>query len=303
MPGMPTPQTLVELIVGGIALGGIYALMAFALSLALATTHILNIAHGSFLVMGAALGTLLLRHLGIPVLLSLGLCVVAFALAGLVFELVCVRPLLGRAPERILIGSILITFGFALAFEAALGFYWAKFVDPQPSFSLSIAMPRLQLWGVSVSGTRLAILGFVSVAILLFHLFLRKTSIGKMARAIAQDYEGALILGINPRAVSVTIFTVGLLATGLSGLILIFATPLDPYQGLRLTLIALTVIVIGGVGSLPGALLGGIVLGIAEVFTAFFAGAVWSPVTYLLVFFVVLLVRPEGLLGVRHGSG
>ncbi len=303
MSGIPTPQTLVELILGGISLGGIYALMAFALSLALATTHILNIAHGSFLVMGAALGTLLFRHWGLPFLFSLALFIAAFALAGVAFELVCVRPLMGRAPERILIGSILVTFGFALAFEAALGFYWAKFVDPQPSFSLSVAMPRLEVWGVSVAGTRLAILGFASVAILLFHLFLRRAPIGKMARAIAQDYEGALILGINPRVISITIFTFGLLATALSGLVFILATPLDPYQGIRLTLIALTVIVIGGVGSLPGALLGGIVLGIAEVFTAFFAGAVWSPVTYLVVFFAVLLVRPEGLLGVRHDAG
>ena len=301
MPGLLTPQILLELVLGGISLGGIYALMAFALSLALATTHILNIAHGSFMVMGAALSTLLLKHLGVPPVVGLGVLILVFALVGWSFESVCVRPLLGRAPERILIGSILITFGFALTFEAVLGFYWAKLVDPQPTFSLSVAMPRLSLWGVSLSGTRLAILAFVCVAVLLFHLFLRKTSIGKMARAIAQDYEGALILGVNPRVVSVTIFTLGLLATAFSGLFFILATPLNPHDGLRLTLIAMTVLVIGGVGSLPGALLAGILLGIAEVFTAFIAGAVWSPVISVLVFFVVLLLRPEGLAGLRHG--
>lgn len=296
-----TPQVFIELLLGGISLGGIYALMAFGLSQTLATTHILNIAHGGFLVLGAALATLLLKYLGIPPLVGLPLFLAISALAGWLFERVCVRPLLGRSPERILIGSILITFGFALALEAALGFYWAKLVDPQPTFSLSVTMPPLQLWGVSLSGTRLAILAFVCVAVLLFHLFLQKTPVGKMARAIAQDYEGALILGVNPRAVSVTVFTLGLLATALSGLLFIFATPLGPHDGLRLTLIALTVIVIGGVGSLPGALLGGIVLGIADVFTAFVAGAVWSPVTYVLVFFVVLLLRPEGLAGMRGG--
>ena len=301
MPGLLTPQILLELVLGGISLGGVYALMALALSLALATTHILNVAHGRFLVLGAALGTLLLRYLGIPPLVSLALLIVISALAGWLFELVCVRPLLGRPPERILIGSILITFGFALAFEAALGFYWAKLVDPQPTFSLTVPMPHLEVWGVSLSGTRVVILAFVCIAVLLFHLFLKRTSIGKMARAIAQDYEGALILGVNPRVVSVTIYTLGLLATALSGLFFILATPLNPYDGLRLTLIALTVIVIGGVGNLPGALLGGIVLGITEVFTAFVAGAVWSPVTSVLVLFVVLLLRPEGLVGLRHG--
>ena len=300
MPGNLTPQIFLELVLGGVSLGGVYALMALALSLAMATTNILNVAHGSFLVLGAALSTLFLKHLGLHPVAGVALLVLIFALIGWGFESLCVRPLLGRPPERALVGSILITFGFALAFEAMLGFYWAKFVDPQPTFSLPVAMPPLALAGVALSGTRLAILAFVCAAVLLFHLFLRRTALGKMARAIAQDYEGALILGINPRVVSITIFTLGLLATALSGMFFILATPLGPHDGLRLTLIAMTVLVIGGVGSLPGALLGGIILGIADVFTAFLVGAIWSPVTYVLVFFVVLLLRPEGLAGVRH---
>jgi branched-chain amino acid transport system permease protein len=301
MAGSFTPQIFFELVLGGVSLGGIYALMALALSLALATTHVLNIAHGTFLVLGAALSTLLLQYLHVSLAVSVAVLLVVFGLAGWLFESVCVRPLLGGSPERILIGSILITFGLALALEASLGFYWAKFVDPQPMFSLPVTIPRLALLGISLSGTRLIILAFVCLAVFLFHVFLKKTSIGKMARAVSQDYEGALILGVNPRVVSATIFTLGILATALSGLFFILATPLGPYDGLRLTLIALTVVVIGGVGSLPGALLGGIVLGVVEVFTAFFIGAVWSPVTYVLVFFLVLLLRPEGLVGIRQG--
>lgn len=292
-------QTLFELVLGGISLGGIYALMSLALSLALATTHILNVAHGGFMVIGAALSTYLLRHTGLPWAAALVVLVGLCGLAGWAFERICVRPLLGRPPARALVGSILITFGFALATEAALGFYWAKFVDPQPTFSLPVAMPRITLLGVSLSGTRLAILAFVGAAVLLFHLFLTRTPTGKMARAIAQDYEGALVLGINPRAVSVAVFTLGILATALSGLFFILASPLGPHDGVRLTLIALTVIVIGGVGSLPGVLVGGILLGLGDVFTAFLFGAVWSPVTYVLVFFVVLLLRPAGLAGLR----
>lgn len=301
MAGSFTPQIFFELVLGGVSLGGIYALMALALSLALATTHVLNIAHGTFLVLGAALSTLLLQYLHVSLAVSVAVLLVVFGLVGWLFESVCVRPLLGGSPERILIGSILITFGLALTLEASLGFYWAKFVDPQPMFSLPVTIPRLALLGISLSGTRLIILAFVCLAVFLFHVFLKKTSIGKMARAVSQDYEGALILGVNPRVVSVTIYTLGILATALSGLFFILATPLGPYDGLRLTLIALTVVVIGGVGNLPGALLGGIVLGVVEVFTAFFIGAVWSPVTYVLVFFLVLLLRPEGLVGIQQG--
>ncbi|MGH2371979.1 MAG: branched-chain amino acid ABC transporter permease, partial [bacterium] len=251
MPGALSAQTFFELVLGGISLGGVYALMAFALSLALATTNILNVAHGSFLVLGAALGTFFFRHVGLPTGVSLGILIVIFALVGWVFESVCVRPLLGRSPERVLIGSILITFGFALAFEAMLGFYWARFVDPQPTFALPVTLPQLALGGISLSGTRLVIMAFVCVAVLLFQFFLTRTPVGLMARAIAQDYEGALILGVNPRLVSRTIFTLGLLATSLSGIFFALATPLGPSDGLRLTLVAMTVLVIGGVGSLP----------------------------------------------------
>jgi branched-chain amino acid transport system permease protein len=97
------------------------------------------------------------------------------------------------------------------------------------------------------------------------------------------------------------VYLIGITATAAAGGLLVLASPLDPYEGTRLTLVALTVIIIGGMGSLPGALIGGVVLGVAEVVTSFYAGGVWGPVVYLVVFFVVLLVRPQGLMGGRAG--
>lgn len=292
-------QTVLDLALGGISLGGIYALTAFALSMALATTHVLNVAHGNFLVFGGALATLLLRVLQVGNLAALAAIVVGFAGAGLLFERGFVRPLLGKTPEQILIGSILITFGFGLASEALLGFYWARYIDPQPSFTLSFPWPRLQVGGLVLSGTRLFILLAAAALIAAFHAFLRHTPLGKAIRATAQNYEAAVVLGLNPHRISTTVYLVGILATALSGVLLVFASPLDPYEGTRLTLVALTVIIIGGVGNLPGALAGGMLLGLAEVFTAFYAGGTWGPVVYLVVFFAVLLVRPQGLLGAR----
>jgi len=108
-----------------------------------------------------------------------------------------------------------------------------------------------------------------------------------------------VILGVNPRLVSLTIYLTGIAATAAAGALLALAIPLEPYSGLRLTLVAMTIVVIGGVGSLPGALLGGGLLGMAEVLTAYVLGSVWSPVVSLLVFFSVLVVRPEGLWGRR----
>jgi branched-chain amino acid transport system permease protein len=143
------------------------------------------------------------------------------------------------------------------------------------------------------------ILVVAAAAIAAFHLFLRRTPLGRAVRALSQNYAGAVILGVNPRLVSLTIYLTGITATAAAGALLALAIPLEPYSGLRLTLVAMTIVVIGGVGSLPGALLGGGLLGMAEVLTAYVLGSVWSPVVSLLVFFTVLVVRPEGLWGRR----
>ena len=294
-----TTQTVLDLVLGGISLGGIYALVAFALSLSLATTHVLNVAHGTFMVLGAALATLLFRVVPLAWPLAALALLGSFALLGLAFEAVFVRPFAGRSPDQILVGSILVTFGFALAVEALLGYYWARLVEPQPSFSLTFPLARVSLLGFAVSGTRLTILAVAAAAIAAFHLFLRRTPLGRAVRALAQNYAGAVILGVNPRVVSLTIYLSGIVATAAAGALLALAIPLEPYSGLRLTLVAMTIVVIGGVGSLPGALLGGGILGMAEVLTAYVLGSVWAPVVSLLVFFSVLVVRPEGLWGHR----
>lgn len=293
-------QIAAELLIAGITLGGLYALMGFALSLVLATTQVLNIAHGGFLVVGGALGMLLAEYFHLPFLVILPAFIVAGLSIGVAFELGLVRPILGKPPEEMLIGSILITFGFALALEVFLAFYWAKIVDPHPSFSLSFFVPSIYALGITFPGNRLIILGFASVMVLLFHLMLKHTQLGKAARAMSQDSQGALILGINPHKIALQIFATSTLATIVAGALYTLTTPLEPYSGFRLTLIALTIVVIGGVGSLPGALAGGLLLGISEVITAFFTTQTWSPVVYLLVFFLVLMVRPEGLMGRRR---
>ena len=170
---------------------------------------------------------------------------------------------------------------------------------PQPAFSLTFPLARVTVLGFSLSGTRLTILLAATGAIAGFHVFLRRTPLGRAVRAVAQNYTGAVILGVNPRWVSRAIYLAGIVATAGAGVLLALAIPLEPYSGVRLTLVAMTIVVIGGVGSLPGALLGGGLLGIAEVLTAYAFGSIWAPVVSLVVFFAVLVIRPEGLWGRR----
>src|SRR5262249_57770639 len=129
-------------------------------------------------------------------------------------------------------------------------------------------------------------------AVAAFPLSRRRPALGRGGRALAQNHAGAVILGVNPRLVSRAIYLAGIVATASAGVLLALAIPLEPYSGLRLTLVAMTIVVIGGVGSLPGALLGGGLLGMAEVATAYALGSGWAPAVSLLVFFLVLLVPP-----------
>ena len=290
-------QIMFDLIMSGLCLGGIYALMAFSLSISLSTTRVLNIAHGGFLILGAALAMLLTRYAEIPLLYALPIFLFSWVVLGYLFEIVVVRPLIGKSPEDVLIGSILITFGFTMAMDAFLSFYWAKFVDPTPTFSLTYRLPPLRLLGYTISGTRTFIVCFAAALILGFHCLLKYTGFGKAARAISEDAEGALITGLNPQGIAVKVYICAVLTAALAGAFYVLLNPLAPYASFHLTLIALTIIVIGGVGSLPGALVGGVVLGLAEVMTAFFISPAWSPMTYLLIFFLVLVIKKEGLMG------
>lgn len=288
---------VIEAMIGGLAAGGIYALIAFSLSLTLSTTRVLNIAHGDFLVMGAALSVLLLRYLELHPVLSFVLVLAFFVVVGILFEVVVVRQVMGKTPQQMLIGSVLITFGLALALESSMGFLWSSYVDPLPRFSFPAFLPRMQFLGLAISGSRVVILVFVAVAMLAFHLFLTRTFWGKGARALSQNYEAALIMGLNPHRVLVVIFTAAILATSISGIFYIVAVPLEPYSGLPLVIKALTIIILGGVGSLPGALIAGAILGLAETFTALVIGSIWAPVVAIAVLFAVLVVRPTGLMG------
>lgn len=287
----------VELIVGGLSLGGIYALLAFALSLTISTTRILNVAHGVFFVWGGAVFVILSQHLKLhPALAIVVLTAVFFALAVL-FQLGIVRPLLGRSVHLLLVGSIMATFGLALSMESALGYGWVTWVDPYPVFTSSLAMFPVSVAGVSLSGSRLIILAFVIVVVMAFHLFLQKTFWGKGARAMAQNFDGCVVIGLNPYRLSMMLFTLAIMATAISGAFYVLAVPLNPYEGLPLTLKAFTVVILAGVGNLPATLVAGAVLGIAEVLTSQFLSTIWAPAVSLALLFLVLVFKPTGFFG------
>ncbi len=286
-----------ELIISGLSLGGIYALLAFAMSLTISTTRVLNVAHGVFFVWGGAFFVILSQRLNLHPALSLLILTALFFGFALLFEWGIVRSLLGRSVHLLLTGSIMATFGLGLSMESALGYSWVTFVDPYPVFSSSLAMFPVTLGGVSLSGSRLVILAFVLLMVTGFHLFLQKTFLGKGARAMAQNFDGFLVIGLNPYRLSRILFTLAIVATAISGAFYVLAVPLNPYEGLPLTLKAFTVVILAGVGNLPATLVAGTVLGLAEVITSQFLGSVWAPAVSLTILFLVLVFKPTGFFG------
>ena len=290
-------KLLFQLSIAGLSLGGIYALLSFSFSLIISTTRILNIAHGVFFVCGAGVMAFLSLHLKLSLFFTFPVLLLFSGLLGLFFYWGVVRVLMKKEPHHILSGSVLATFGLALAMESALGAGWTSFVDPQPTFLLPVNLAPLNLWGMAISSNRLLVLFLAGAIILGFHLFLKKTFFGRGARAMAQNIEGFLIIGLNPQRVAMLIILVATLATILSGILYILVVPIDAYAGLPLTLKAITIVILAGVGSLPGTLAAGIVLGLAEVSASYFLGSVWSPVIGYSLLFLVLLFRPTGLFG------
>jgi branched-chain amino acid transport system permease protein len=285
------------LVVSGLSLGGIYALLAFALSLTISTTRMLNVAHGVFFVWGGAFFVVCSQHLKLHPALSVAMLIVVFGAFAVAFQSVIVRPLLGRNVHLLLVGSIMATFGLGLSMESALGYAWVTYVDPYPVFTSSVAMFPVSLGGVALSGSRLVILAFVVTTVTAFHLFLKRTFWGKGARAMAQSFDGCLVVGLNPYRLTLLLVTLAITATAVSGAFYVLAVPLNPYEGLPLTLKAFTVVILAGVGNLPATLVAGAVLGLAEVMTSQFLGSVWAPAVSLALLFLVLVFKPTGFFG------
>lgn len=288
---------LLQLFVAGISLGGIYALFSFSFSLVIGTTRVLNIAHGVFVVWGAGIVAVLLLHLKASPFVAVPILVFLSAVFGLLFYWGIVRVLMRRGSHFLLSGSILATYGLALAMETALGTAWMTFVDPSPTFLLPLALPSFKLLGTSISGNRMLILFLVMLMILGFYLLLRLTFLGRSARAMAQNIDGFLVIGLNPGRVAVFVVLLAVTVAGIAGFFYILAIPLNPFEGLPLTLKALTIIILAGVESLPGILAASLLLGLAEVSGSYWLGSIWAPVIGYAILFLVLLIRPTGLFG------
>jgi branched-chain amino acid transport system permease protein len=287
--------TLMQVLIGGLLQGGLYALGAFGLSLVFGVLGVLNVTHGDFLMLGGLLCYAAYVALGLDPLVSLLIVIPVFFGVGCVFERVLIQPLLAKSHHELLMGSILVTLGVALAIEDLVPFFWTQ------SFSgIPYTVRSLVVGDIVIPTLRLAILLSILTLTLLLHVFLRRTLIGIALRAMAQNRQGAMLVGVDLPRVSMLAFGLGTALVASAGVAHVMLYSITPTMGIPLMLKYLTIVVLGGLGSLLGSVLGGMVLGLSEALTSLYIGPEWAPTVAFIVLIVVLVTRPQGLFGERR---
>ena len=281
-------QLLLFNVFNGLIVGAFYALMALGLSLILNLSGVINFAHGGFLALGAYIAYTLIPYIGFWG----GLLVAPFLTAGLglLVERVLVRRLYGRDP----LYSLLLTFGLAYIFEDGTRFIWG-------AQSLPYVIPAWLAQPLStqlffLTGYRLFMVALVAIAVAALFIILNRTRLGMRIRAGTLDLETVSVLGVNIRILRNLNFGLGIYLAGLAGVLAAGMLGLQPTIGTSLIMPSFVAIIIGGLGSLPGTLLGGLLIGVASGITTVFVPSATEAVIYVMMG-IVLLVRPRGLLG------
>ncbi len=281
-------QLILFNVTNGLIIGAFYVLMALGLSLILNLSNVINFAHGGFLVIGGYIAYTLTPYTGFWGALILSPLLTA--VIGLIVERVLIRPLYGRDP----LYGLLLTFGLAFIIEDLTRVIWGAQGLPVtiPSF---LAQP-LSYEFFFITGYRLFMVGVVIVAVSLLFILLRYTRIGIRIRAGTLDLETVSAMGINVRRLRSFNFALGIFLAGLSGVLAGGQLGLEPTMGTGLLMPSFIAIIVGGIGSLPGTLLGGLLIGVASGVTAVFVPSASEAVMYAIMA-IVLLIRPRGLLG------
>jgi branched-chain amino acid transport system permease protein len=284
---------LSQTVVSGLLLGGIYALVAVGLTLIFGVMKILNFAHGDFLMLGMYFAFFLSVMFGIDPYVSALLALPLFFGLGWAVQSFLIRPVLS-APENI---QILLTVGLSLFLQNLALFLFSP--DFQ-SLRVSYGGETLSVMGVSISYVRFVASMVAVAASLALYLFLGRTDIGKALRACAEEQLGSMAVGINVDRMYNIAFGLGIACVALAGILMTPFFYISPQVGLPFTLTAFVVAVLGGLGSLPGALIGGLIIGLIESLgeIVLLAPSMKQMATFS-VFLLILLLRPQGLFGGR----
>src|SRR6185295_15988414 len=286
-------STLGQLVLSGIFIGGIYALMSMGLTLIFGVLRVVNFAHGEFLMLGMYGAWAITRLLGLnPYVAAIAIVPAMFLFGAIVHQLV-VRPGLDK-PHLVVVFA---TMGLSIFMQnVALMIMTADLWDVPPVFSRSLVIGPFYFKPELLLGFAITI-----VCTLALRWMIQATYLGKAVRATVQDSEAAALMGIPVPRIFLITFAGGSALVGLAACIMLPLFSVFPTVGLNFVLIAFVIVVLGGMGSIEGALLGGICIGIVQSLSSYYIAPAFGQMFFFMLFLLVMIVRPAGLLG-RKGE-
>lgn len=286
-------SSMLSMIVTGLAIGSIYALLAFGFVLLLKATDTLSFAQFQFVTLGSYFALTLIIHDFLPFYLAVVVSGLAGFVLGVLLYYLVIKPMTGRNHFSL----VVVTIGVSIIIKPIIGIIWGygDATMPLPFREEPISLG----FGVAVSAVHLIILLITLLFILAFIVFFNKTLLGTQMRAVANDTEVAHMMGINVNRVYVISWGVAALSAAVGGVFLAGLETVNTNLG-EIALKGLPVVVLGGAESIPGAIIGGLIIGVVEVLTGYFFGPQFRTAIVFLLLILVLMVRPYGLFGERQ---
>jgi len=283
-------MNVIQVVVSGLLIGGIYALLASGITLIFGVLKVVNFAHGELMMVGMYATLLLYQGFGIHPYLAIPIVATLLFLIGVVLHSGLIRwAISGGHSQQIILTLGVSIFLQSLAVMIFGGNYRAIQLDPFLGGSID-------LWGIRIGTTRLAAFVISVVVTGLLIVFLDRTLIGTAIRATAMDGYAATLMGIPVERVYLVTMGIGAALAGITAALLMPIYPVYPTIGLNLVMVAFVVVVLGGMGSVVGAFYGGMIVGVVEALAGFVAGGSMSQVAVFALFLVILLVRPQGIM-------
>ena len=278
-------------VLNGLQLGSIYALVALGYTMVYGIILLLNFAHGDIIMFGSYVAWIALVQLGLNPAIAVLLAIFGCVVLGVLIDKVAYAPL--REAPRL---SILITaIGVSYLLENGVQLLLGADAKVVPSI---IDLGTVQVFGSTLSGTALLTVAVTIVATVVLTLLVQKTRLGKAMRAVSEDMGAARLMGVNVNSTISFTFAVGSALAGIAAILSSMAyQQVSPTMGVMLGTKAFVAAVLGGIGSIPGAVIGGLIVGFSEVFVAAFGLSVWQDAVVFLLLILVLVVKPTGLLG------
>jgi len=282
--------TVLQVIVGGLLLGAVYALFASGLTLIWGMMNVVNFAHGDFVMLAMYVAFVCWSALGLGPAASVPIAALVLATVGIVVYFALVRHVL-KGP---MLGQILGTFGLALFIRYGVFWYFGADFRSLPD---NLVGGTFEWGGLRLSASRL-LAGVVALLVTAgLHLLLTRTMLGSRILAVAEDERAAQLMGIRPQRMQAVAWGLAAGATGIAGALIATFFYISPTVGESLAIVAFVTVSLGGFGSVPGALVAGLLIGVIESLSAFYIGAVYKDVVTYSLFVLVLWTRPQGLLG------